>query len=117
MSVHVPKHICGQYLCEKANARQQSGSSSVQVLRNEHYIYSCCVSSYSQIYFWSIPLWTITCMDNKVENMACRNWEMDTIFAVAVPVHVPKYIYAQFLCEQANAGTEKWELWRVELEK
>ena len=34
---------------------------------------------------------------------------------IAVFVHVPKYIYGQYLHEVANACTAKWKLWRLGL--
>ena len=34
-----------------------------------------------------------------------------------MPVHVPKYVYGQYLYEVANACTAKWKLWRAGLEK
>ena len=42
---------------------------------------------------------------------------MNTIFIAAMFVHVPNYISGQYLCEQADAGTAKWKLWRAKLEK
>ena len=38
-------------------------------------------------------------------------------FTAAVVVLVPKYIYGQYLCEQANVGTAMWKLWRAGLAK
>ena len=49
--------------------------------------------------------------------VACRTSKVNIIFTVAVAVLVPKYIYGQYLCEQANAGTAMWELWRAGLAK
>ena len=43
--------------------------------------------------------------------------KINTIFTAAVAVLVPKYIYGQYLCEKANAGTAMWKLWRAGLEK
>ena len=42
---------------------------------------------------------------------------MNTISTVPVAIYVLKYIYGQYHFEQANAGTTKWKLWRVGLEK
>ena len=35
--------------------------------------------------------------------MACRTCKINTVFTATVAVLVPKYIYGQYLCEQANA--------------
>ena len=40
---------------------------------------------------------------------------MNIVFAAAMSVHVPKYIYGQYLYEEADACTAKWKLWRVGL--
>ena len=40
-----------------------------------------------------------------MEVVACRTSKVNTIFTATVAVLVPKYIYGQYLCEQANAGT------------
>ena len=42
---------------------------------------------------------------------------MNIVFTATVVVLVPKYIYGQYLCEQANADTAMWELWRARLAK
>ena len=42
---------------------------------------------------------------------------MNIVFIAAMAVLVPKYIYGQYLCEQANAGTAMWKLWRAGLQK
>ena len=52
-----------------------------------------------------------------MEVVACRTWKINTIFTAAVAVLVPKYIYGQYLCEKANAGTAMWKLWRAGLGK
>ena len=52
-----------------------------------------------------------------MEVVACRTCKINTVFTAAVAVLVPKYIYGQYLCEQANAGTAMWKLWRAGLEK
>ena len=38
-------------------------------------------------------------------------------FIAVVVVLVPKYIYGQYLCEQANAGIAMWKLWGARLQK
>ena len=52
-----------------------------------------------------------------MEVVVCRTSKINTIFTAAVAVLVPKYIYGQYLCEQANAGTAMWKLWRAGLQK
>ena len=52
-----------------------------------------------------------------MEVVACGTSKIDIVFTAAVAVLVPKYIYGQYLCEQANVGTTKWKLWRAELQK
>ena len=52
-----------------------------------------------------------------MEVVACRTWKINTVFIVVVVVLVPKYIYVQYLYEQANAGIAMWKLWRVGFEK
>ena len=52
-----------------------------------------------------------------MEVVACRTSKINTVFTAAVVVLVPKYIYGQFLCEQANASTAMWKLWRAGLPK
>ena len=49
--------------------------------------------------------------------VACRTSKINTVFIATVVVLVPKYIYGQYLCEQANAGTAMWKLWRAGLQK
>ena len=39
------------------------------------------------------------------------------VFTATVAVLVPKYIYGQYLYEQANAGKAMWKLWRIGLAK
>ena len=56
-------------------------------------------------------------MYRTVEVLACRTLEINIVFAATVSVHVPKYIYGQYLYEVANACTAKWKLWRVGFEK
>ena len=46
-----------------------------------------------------------------------QDFKINTIFTTAVAVLVPKYIYGQYLCEKANAGTAMWKLWRAGFEK
>ena len=43
--------------------------------------------------------------------------QKNIVFTAAVAVLVSKYIYCQYLCEQANAGTAMWTLWRAGLAK
>ena len=57
------------------------------------------------------------CRHSNVEVLACRTRKINTIFTAAVAVLVPKYIYGQYLCEKANAGTAMWKLWRAGFEK
>ena len=52
-----------------------------------------------------------------MEVVACRTCKINTVFTAAVAVLVPKYIYGQYLCEQANAGKAMWKLWRAGLAK
>ena len=52
-----------------------------------------------------------------MEVMACQISKTNIVFIAAVVVLVPKYIYGQYLCEQANVGTTMWKLWRAGLEK
>ena len=40
--------------------------------------------------------------------VACRTSKINTIFTAAMAVLVPKYIYGQYLYEQANGGTAMW---------
>ena len=42
---------------------------------------------------------------------------MNTMFTVAVSVHVPQYIPGQHLYEQVDACTAKWKSWRARLQK
>ena len=56
-------------------------------------------------------------MHSNVEVVACRTSKINIVFTVAVVVLVPKYIYGQYLCEQANAGTAMLKLWCAEFEK
>ena len=56
-------------------------------------------------------------MHSKVEAMAYRDREKNTVFTITVAVHIPKYIHGQYLCQQANVGIAKWKLWRASLEK
>ena len=46
-----------------------------------------------------------------------QDFKINTIFTAAVAVLVPKYIYGQYFCEKANAGTAMWKLWRAGLQK
>ena len=43
-------------IIEVANACTGEWSYRGQKLRNEHYVYICCVYSCSQVYFWAAPL-------------------------------------------------------------
>ena len=52
-----------------------------------------------------------------MEVVACRTSKTNTVFTAAMGVLVPKYIYGQYLCEQANASTTMWKLWRAGFEK
>ena len=52
-----------------------------------------------------------------MEVVACKTSKINTVFTAAVVVLVPKYIYGQYLYEQANASTAMWKLWRVGFEK
>ena len=52
-----------------------------------------------------------------MEVLACKTSEINTVFTVAIVVLVPKYIYGQYLCEQANVGTAVWKLWRAGFQK
>ena len=52
-----------------------------------------------------------------MEVVACRTSKINPLFIAAVVVLVPKYIYGQYLCEQANASTAMWKLWRARLQK
>ena len=52
-----------------------------------------------------------------MEVVGCRTSKINTVFTAAVAVLVPKYIYGQYLCEQANAGTAMWKLWGAGLQK
>ena len=54
-------------------------------------------------------------MHSKVEAVACKTLKINIVFIAIVSVHVPKYIYGQYLHEVANACTAKWKLWRVVL--
>ena len=53
-------------------------------------------------------------MHRKVEAIACRDWEMNTMFIAAMAIPVPKYIYGQYFYEQENAGTKWWKFWGVQ---
>ena len=52
-----------------------------------------------------------------MEVVGCRTLKINTVFTAAVAVLVPKYIYGQYLYEQANVGTAMWKLWRAGLQK
>ena len=52
-----------------------------------------------------------------MEVVACKTSKINTIFTAVVAVLVPKYIYGQYLCEKANAGTAMWKFWRAGLQK
>ena len=52
-----------------------------------------------------------------MEVVACRTSKINTIFTAAVAVLITKYIYGQYLCEKANAGTAMWKLWCARFEK
>ena len=52
-----------------------------------------------------------------MEVVACRTSKINIVFTAVVVVLVPKYIYGQYLCEQAKIGTTMWKLWRAELQK
>ena len=43
--------------------------------------------------------------------------KINTVFTAAVAVLVPKYIYGQYLYEQASVGTAMWKVWHVGFEK
>ena len=52
-----------------------------------------------------------------MQGVACRTSKINIVFIATVAVLVPKYIYGQYLYEQANASTPMWKLWRAEFEK
>ena len=52
-----------------------------------------------------------------MEVVACKTCKMNTVFIATMAVLVPKYIYGQYLCEQANADTAMWKLWLAGFEK
>ena len=52
-----------------------------------------------------------------MEDVGCRTSKINIVFTAAVAVLVPKYIYGQYLCEQANVSIAMWKLWRVGFEK
>ena len=52
-----------------------------------------------------------------MEVVAYRTSKINTVFTAAMAGLVLKYIYGQYLCEQANAGTAMWKLWRAGLQK
>ena len=52
-----------------------------------------------------------------MEAFACRTWKINTIFTAAMAVLVPKYIYGQYLCKKANAGTAMWKFLHAGLGK
>ena len=52
-----------------------------------------------------------------MEVVACRTCKINTVFTAAVAALVPKYIYGQYLYEQANAGIAMWKLWCAGLAK
>ena len=52
-----------------------------------------------------------------MEVVACRTSKINTIFTAVVVFLVSKYIYGQYLYEQANASTAMWKLWCVGLQK
>ena len=54
-------------------------------------------------------------MHSKVETVACKTLKISIVFIAAMSVHVPKYIYGQYLHEVANACTAKRKLWRAGL--
>ena len=54
-------------------------------------------------------------MHSKVEAVVCRTLKINIVFIPTASVHVPKYIYGQYLHEVENACIAKWKLWRVGL--
>ena len=52
-----------------------------------------------------------------MEVVACKTSKTNTVFTATVVVLVPKYIYGQYLYEQATAGTAMWKLWHAGFEK
>ena len=52
-----------------------------------------------------------------MEVVACRTCKINIVFTATVAVLVSKYIYGQYLYEQANAGKAMWKLWRAGLAK
>ena len=56
-------------------------------------------------------------MNSEVEDVACRTLRINIVFAAALLVDVPKYIYGQPLYEEADACTAKWKLWHAGLWK
>ena len=52
-----------------------------------------------------------------MEVVACKTCKINTVFTAAMAILVPKYIYGQYLYEQANAGIAMWKLWRARFEK
>ena len=52
-----------------------------------------------------------------MEVVGCRTSKINIVFTTTVAILVPKYIYGQYLCEQANAGTAMWKLWGAGLQK
>ena len=49
--------------------------------------------------------------------MACKTSKTNIAFTTVMVVPIPKYIYGQYLYEQANAGTTMWKLRRAGLQK
>ena len=52
-----------------------------------------------------------------MEVLACKTSKINIVFIAVVVVLVPKYIYFQYLYEQANAGTAMWKFWRARPQK
>ena len=52
-----------------------------------------------------------------MEVVACKTSKINTVFTTALVVLVPKYIYGQYLCEQANASTTMWKFLHAKLGK
>ena len=52
-----------------------------------------------------------------MEVVGCKTSKINIVFTVAMAILAPKYIYGQYLYEQANVGTTMWKLWGARLQK
>ena len=80
----------------------------------------CCLEHYSVLAI----VFNVFFPFVKLANAGTAKWklwraklEKKLVFTAAMALVVPKYIYGQYLYEQANTSIAKWKLWRIGLEK